>query len=224
MDYKQNLIQTPPPAKNFTKLKRVPAGIRKIKSRVSGMAKAAAAPVRNLRPKRKPARILLYRNESVIKEMRGRVVAAVRRDEKIWQRLIRAAKLRRSPLVSEDFTFDGIAGVDEFVLKPVLKSTTPAEIGVELELKWILSNEADLDTVILVLLSVMSKKGVSAKDLVCQVENQGVSTPVEDLVYPGRPINMWGMVMHGDDLVSTAIHLHDLYDEDYSVRVILGEL
>ena len=129
----------------------------------------------------------------------------------------------RSPLVSEDFTFDGIAGVDEFVLKPVFKSTTPAEIGVELELKWILSNEADLDTVILVLLSVMSKKGISAKDLVCQVKSQGVSTPVEDLVYPGRPINMWGMVMHGDDLASTMIHLHDLYDEDYSVRVILGE-
>ena len=179
--------------------------------------------VRSLRPKkpslpRIPAvcKILLYRDKEVIRQMHDQVIATALRDESILEKLRRIITGRS--LLSGDFTFDGLAGVDEFIVKPSAKWTVPAEVGVDFELKWNLSGDTSTDNVIFVLFSAIPAQTVS--EVIRQVRAQRSDTPVGDLIYPGMPISVQGTVRRRDDILPKELHLRE---ERYKARVILRQ-
>ena len=171
------------------------------------------APVhpRRISPGRK---VLLYRDKTVVQEIYNRVIALTMRDESVLAKLKRV--IVGQPLLSGGFTFDGLAGVDEFVLKPSAKWTLGAEVGADIELKWDLSGDKSTDNAILMLISVMPVRGLS--EVVRQIKAQRSDTPVEDLVYPGMPIFLRGTVRRKDDLPPGEIRLRD---ERRSAQVVL---
>lgn len=141
--------------------------------------------------KERPRRpILLYRDENVIREMRSRIVAVALRDEGVLEELGGWVSGRRPR--AQGLTVDGLAGVDEFILKSIDKRSSPGEPDVECELKWQLGDDTDIDHITLMLLAVTDS--ISVADFVGKVSSQRPDTPAEELIYPGMPTCLVGTV------------------------------
>jgi len=159
---------------------------------------------------------LLYRDAVVVQEIYDQVIASIMRDESIL------AKLKRiiigQPLLSGDFTFDGLIGVDEFVLKPSAKWTLGLEAGADVELKWNLDSDKNTNSAILMLFSAMPIRNLA--EVIRQIKSQRSDTPVEDLIYPGMAISICGTIRRKNDLLPNEVRLRD---ERYSAQVILAQ-
>ena len=186
------------------------------------IAQTSGQVIRNLRRKDQLApvpptpKILLYRDEAIIREIRSRVVARALRDEGILARLKRVVV--GQDLLSGGSVFDGLTGVDEFVLKPTVKWNWGAEIGTELELKWLLGKDGNLDNLILSLSSVLPAQSVS--EAMRKVKSQRSDTPAPDIIYPGKPISIFGELRRKEDLTSEEVLLHTARS---SAQIVLHE-
>lgn len=189
--------ETEQPAKrHHTPGKEASAAVKSVTQRIAPeeeYALAIAAP-----------KILLYRDEDIIEEMRNRILATLR-DSGILNRL-RKRFQGHAPFFAGNFLKE-LAGVDEFALKPSAKFKLFAEIGANFEFKWHLADDKNIDNTILMLFSVIEPMRVLK--VVKQPDQQKRDTQLEELIYPGRPINLKGQIHTEKDLLAESICLHD---------------
>jgi hypothetical protein len=159
-------------------------------------------------------RVVLYYDTEVIREMRDQVIVTALYDDNIWEKL----KKCLLNLASGKFSFEGLAGIDEVVLKPTVKWGFVAEVGADFELKWNLSKDAGIGNAIFMLAAVIPLRSV--KDLARQIRAQRSNTPAKELIYPGVAINIWGTIRGKSDVLPEEIVLHE---KRYKVRIILLE-
>ena len=148
-------------------------------------------------------RILLYRDESLIRDIHHKVIAEAIRDDNIFQKAKRI--ILGNSLFSGDSSFDGLIGVDEVTLKPTAKWALGVEIGTDVELKWKLGHE-NIDNIILNLFSVLPK--ISVSDVIQKSKDQKAHTPLDDLVYPGMPLTVCGCINAKEDISSKEVIIH----------------
>ena len=92
------------------------------------------------------------------------------------------------------------------------------ESGVECELKWEFRDDAGIDQIALMLLSVVNRLGVA--DFVGMIASQKSDTPANDLIYPGMPTCLVGTVTRKPDIAPDALALRE---SRRTVRVLLNK-
>jgi hypothetical protein len=103
------------------------------------------------------------------------------------------AILGKSGVSWGDFDEDSVT---EFAIRPVLKSATGIEAGVELEIKWDLTSELDVSKAVRILFHKLPP--LSASQLLHRVEKQSPNTPATSLIYVGKPVCVYGSMGSGD--------------------------
>ncbi len=134
--------------------------------------------------------VLIYKDSDVVKRLRDQMTAQLLRDMNIL------SKLKKSIIGNESISgqseLDGLAGVDELTVKPSAKWTFGAEVGIDLEMKWLLGSDKNLDTAISILSNTMQE--LSLEEIVRRHRQQKSDTSIELLVYPTMPVKLIGHV------------------------------
>jgi len=175
-----------------------------------------AAQDRTTRPRSAREDIVLYQNESVIRQMWAKVIAASGRKRGLIANLLGKVQsvLDKVAISLEDLnTYE----VNEFTIKPVLKTATVLEAGVECEVKWNLRNEIDIARAVSILFSSLPVE--SASQLSWHIEKQSPNTSISDLVYVGKPVCIYGV----EDCQRSTDEEFLLRDGKYSVKVLLNQ-
>jgi hypothetical protein len=159
-------------------------------------------PVRTLTPAARPLGKLLYKDKAIIQQIYDCIVAS-----RMYNRL----PLSHVPPLKyiEEYFISTPSSARWLQLVP----PDSQEQSNEFELEWNPAEDINFDHLALVLaMAVPVKKSV--EELVNRTNDQRD----EDIIYPGMPIRVHGLVMSGDDISSKEICLHG--EEKSTVRVI----
>jgi hypothetical protein len=188
---------------------------------IKNLRKRSDILVKNLRKKEKEQdedlpsiNVLIYRDTSVIKTIRDQITAEAFKNETKFDKIKKVVKT--NPLTLGDYSFDGLAGVDEVVFKPTAKFKWFFELGADVQLKWNLGNDTNVDMMIQIIFNAMWRNRISVKSAINSIRNQKSTTPIDELIYPGMPINIYGIIRKNEDVLTKEINL---WENRYNTKI-----
>lgn len=156
---------------------------------------------------------ILYRSESIIREMHDQLRPDSLLNEGVLERL--RMLIQSTPGSTH---FEKLYEAEELVLRPTVEWVLSAETGAEFEFKWSMASHRNANNIVLMLLAAMPTRDL--EEVHRQIKEQRTHTSVERLVHPGMPIKVRGVVRTEKDLMAQEVYLRN---HRCSARVLLDD-
>lgn len=147
-------------------------------------------------------KILLYRDNDIIHKIHAQITAEAFQKESRLQKIKKVIK--RSQLTLRDWE-----DADEIVFSKTNKFSKILELGSNIQLKWNMDNENNLDIIIYTLVSAMWNKRLGVSEVTRRIRNQKSDSSLENLIYPGMPVNLFGILRNKDNITPETITIHE---------------
>ncbi len=173
--------------------------------------------------KRSIPNAIFFNNPKILKEVKDQILANYLRDETHFdklRRLIKSNGKSENYSKTSSYQINKLTSINEIVLKPKAKLKWPLEAGADFEFKWFVKDNDNIYLLISNLILFFQHKEFEVDQISKKISQQDSSTTTYELIYPGKPVLLRGMLKNKQKIPKERICLHK---NNHEAHIILDE-